>query len=57
MFHEMIQWVRHDGKTNDPEFCDMVRQRSLRPTTVGSTARLADEIANHMKNITSSDHR
>lgn len=41
MYHEMIQWMRHNGQSNDPEFCDMVRQSSLRATTVGSTARLA----------------
>ncbi|XP_027360109.1 putative phospholipid-transporting ATPase 9 [Abrus precatorius] len=41
MYHEMVQWIRYEGKTNDPEFCAMVRQGSLRPTTVGSTARLA----------------
>lgn len=52
MYHEMIQWVRHDGRTNDPEFCDMVRQRSLRPTTVGSTARVAANNSNHFKNST-----
>ncbi|KAF7808958.1 putative phospholipid-transporting ATPase 9 [Senna tora] len=58
MYHEMVQWVRHDGKTNDPEFCDMVRQRSIRPTTVGSTARLAArKSTNHVINRTSSNHR
>ncbi|KAI5353017.1 PREDICTED: putative phospholipid-transporting [Prunus dulcis] len=41
MYHRMIQWIRHEGHSNDPEFCNMVRQRSLRPTTVGFTARLA----------------
>jgi phospholipid-translocating ATPase len=41
MYHEMIQWIRHNGQSNDPEYCDMVRQSSLRTTTVGSTARLA----------------
>lgn len=41
MYHEMIQWIRNEGKTNDPEYCEMVRQRSLRPTTVGFTARVA----------------
>ncbi|KAL1370475.1 hypothetical protein HN51_000736 [Arachis hypogaea] len=41
MFHEIVQWIRYEGKTKDPEYCNMVRQRSLRPTTVGSTARLA----------------
>ncbi|KAF3965086.1 hypothetical protein ACB098_04G085400 [Castanea mollissima] len=39
MYHQMIQWIRNDGQSNDPEYCDMVRQRSLRPTTVGVTAR------------------
>ncbi|XP_008243138.1 PREDICTED: putative phospholipid-transporting ATPase 9 [Prunus mume] len=41
MYHRMIQWIRYEGHSNDPEFCNMVRQRSLRPTTVGFTARLA----------------
>lgn len=41
MYHEMVQWIRHEGKTEDPEYCDIVQQRSLQPTTVGSTARLA----------------
>ncbi|GAV73285.1 E1-E2_ATPase domain-containing protein/HAD domain-containing protein [Cephalotus follicularis] len=41
MYHGMIQWIRAEGQTNDPEYCDMVRQRSLRPTTVGFTARKA----------------
>ena len=40
MFHQMIQWMRKDGHSDDPEFCHMVRQRSLRPTTVGYTARI-----------------
>jgi phospholipid-translocating ATPase len=40
VYHQMIQWIRKDGQTNDPEFCDMVRQRSIRHTTVGFTARL-----------------
>ncbi|KAJ7954023.1 Phospholipid-transporting ATPase [Quillaja saponaria] len=55
MYHEMIQWIRYRGQSNDPEYCDMVRQKSLRPTTVGSTARLAaksnslkDTGTNHM---------
>ncbi|EXB65552.1 Putative phospholipid-transporting ATPase 9 [Morus notabilis] len=41
MSHEMIQWIRYEGRSNDPEYCDMVRQRSIRPTTVGFTARVA----------------
>ncbi|KAH7549287.1 hypothetical protein ACOSP7_025997 [Xanthoceras sorbifolium] len=40
LYHQMIQWIRFDGQTNDPEYCHMVRQRSLRATTVGYTARL-----------------
>ncbi|KAJ7978815.1 Phospholipid-transporting ATPase [Quillaja saponaria] len=41
-FHQMIQWIRTDGQTNDPEYCDMVRQRSIRSTTVGYTARFEE---------------
>ncbi|CAN0876633.1 Putative phospholipid-transporting ATPase 9 [Linum grandiflorum] len=41
MYHQMIQWIRHEGQSEDPEFCNMVRQRSIRPTTVGFTARVA----------------
>ncbi|XP_059655582.1 putative phospholipid-transporting ATPase 9 [Cornus florida] len=41
MFHNMIQWIRIEGQCDDPEYCNMVRQRSIRPTTVGFTARLA----------------
>lgn len=41
MYHGMIQWIRHEGRTDDMEYCDMLRQRSLQPTTVGHTARLA----------------
>ncbi|KAL2546544.1 putative phospholipid-transporting ATPase 9 [Forsythia ovata] len=39
MYDEMIQWIRYDGRSDDPEFCNMVRQRSIRTTTVGFTAR------------------
>ncbi|XP_051146039.1 putative phospholipid-transporting ATPase 9 [Andrographis paniculata] len=38
-YHETIQWMRHKGQSEDPEYCNMVRQRSIRPTTVGFTAR------------------
>jgi phospholipid-translocating ATPase len=41
MYHEMVQWIRYEGKTEDPVYCNMVQQISLQPTTVGSTARLA----------------
>ncbi|KAF8389835.1 hypothetical protein HHK36_024354 [Tetracentron sinense] len=39
LYHEMIQWIREEGQSDDPEYCNIVRQRSLRPSTVGS-ARL-----------------
>ncbi|XVF11681.1 hypothetical protein REPUB_Repub08aG0048300 [Reevesia pubescens] len=39
LYHQMIQWIRSDGRSDDPEYCHLVRQRSLRPTTVGYTAR------------------
>ncbi|GFQ01736.1 putative phospholipid-transporting ATPase 9 [Phtheirospermum japonicum] len=39
MYHGMIQWIRHEGWCEDPEYCNIVRQRSIRPTTVGFTAR------------------
>ncbi|KAI3932909.1 hypothetical protein MKW92_026175 [Papaver armeniacum] len=39
MYHQMIQWLRLEGQTDDPEYCHMVRQRSIRPITVGYTAR------------------
>ncbi|KAL9225798.1 hypothetical protein vseg_001681 [Gypsophila vaccaria] len=41
MYHQMIQWIRLEGNTEDPEYCSMVRQRSIRSTTVGYTARAA----------------
>ena len=41
MYHQMIQWIRYEGQTEDPEYCHMVRQRSIRPQTVGFTARAA----------------
>ncbi|KAL8139534.1 hypothetical protein V2J09_005555 [Rumex salicifolius] len=39
MYHNMIQWIRLEGRAEDPEYCSMVRQRSIRNTTVGYTAR------------------
>lgn len=39
LYHQMIQWMRLDGQLDDPEYCHIVRQRSLRHTTVGYTAR------------------
>ena len=55
MYHGMIQWIRHEGRSNDPEYCDMVRQRSIRPTTVGFTARAAAR-SNRCKNKTKDQH-
>lgn len=49
MYHGMIQWLRHEGQTEDPEYCNVVRQRSIRHTTVGLTARsLARHNNKHM---------
>ncbi|KAF6170451.1 hypothetical protein GIB67_036225 [Kingdonia uniflora] len=39
MYHQMVQWIRMEGKSEDPEYCRIVRQRSIRPMTVGCTAR------------------
>ncbi|XP_068636564.1 putative phospholipid-transporting ATPase 9 [Aristolochia californica] len=44
MYHGMIQWLRVDGQSDDPEFCHIVRQRSIRPTTVGFTARIEAKV-------------
>ncbi|KAJ1377291.1 P-type ATPase [Sesbania bispinosa] len=55
MYHEMVQWIRYEGKANDPEIIELVRQGSLRPTTVGSTARLAAK-TNHIRE-NSTNHR
>lgn len=40
MYHGMIQWIRFEGQAEDPEYCHVIRQRSVRPTTVGVSARL-----------------
>jgi phospholipid-translocating ATPase len=47
MYHGKIQWIRAEGQANDPEFCDMVRQKSIRPNTVGCTARKAATSGKH----------
>ncbi|XP_052175806.1 putative phospholipid-transporting ATPase 9 isoform X4 [Diospyros lotus] len=39
MCHQVIQWISFNGQSEDPEYCHMVLQRSLTPTTVGYTAR------------------
>ncbi|XP_015584526.1 putative phospholipid-transporting ATPase 9 [Ricinus communis] len=41
LYHQMILWIRNDGQTEDPEYCNVIRQRSLRHTTVGYTARFS----------------
>lgn len=40
MYHNMVQWIRLEGQADDPEYCQVVRQRSVRPTTVGVSARI-----------------
>ncbi|KAJ7943239.1 Phospholipid-transporting ATPase [Quillaja saponaria] len=50
MYHEMIQWIRYAGQSNDPEYCDMVQQKSVQPTTIGSTDRLAAK-SNSLRDI------
>ncbi|KAI9072614.1 hypothetical protein K1719_045410 [Acacia pycnantha] len=49
MYHEVIQWLRYEGKANDPECRALMRQRSLGLVSVGSTARLEAKKANHNK--------
>ncbi|XP_074580632.1 putative phospholipid-transporting ATPase 9 [Curcuma longa] len=45
MYHNMVQWIRHDGQADDPEYCQIVRQRSVRPTTVGVSARVDAKVS------------
>ncbi|MQL90819.1 hypothetical protein Taro_023433 [Colocasia esculenta] len=40
LYHAQIQWLRYDGRCKDHEYCQVLQQRSLRPNTVGYTARL-----------------
>ncbi|KAI3787733.1 hypothetical protein L2E82_00104 [Cichorium intybus] len=37
-YHGMVQWIRHEGQIDDPKYVNMVRQRSIRRTTVGLAA-------------------
>ncbi|KAM7464399.1 hypothetical protein LguiA_032520 [Lonicera macranthoides] len=39
LYHGKIQWMRHEGRADDPEYVNMERQRSIKHTTVGLTAR------------------
>ncbi|KAK6921823.1 P-type ATPase, N-terminal [Dillenia turbinata] len=48
MYHNMLQYISASGQADDPEFVNVVRQGSLRPTTVGFTARIAAK-ANRLK--------
>ncbi|XP_060214930.1 putative phospholipid-transporting ATPase 9 [Lycium barbarum] len=58
LYHGMIQWIRYEGRSDDPEFCHVVRQRSIRPTTVGFTARsLARTNPLEDKTTRTSNHR
>ncbi|XP_022924003.1 putative phospholipid-transporting ATPase 9 [Cucurbita moschata] len=54
MNHQMIQWIKADGHANDPEYCQVVRQRSLRHTTVGYTARF--KASKHLREIPESNN-
>lgn len=38
-YHGLIQLIRRQGNSNDPEFYNMMRQKSVRQATVGLTAR------------------
>jgi phospholipid-translocating ATPase len=38
-YHSKIQWMRREGRADDPDYVNMERQRSVKPTTVGLTAR------------------
>ncbi|KAL8130275.1 hypothetical protein V2J09_019430 [Rumex salicifolius] len=40
LYHQTVQVMSANGNSDDPEYCEMVIQRSLTPTTVGYTARL-----------------
>ena len=39
MYHEKIRWIGLEGRSNDSENCNMVRQRSIGLTSMGSTTR------------------
>lgn len=54
MYHQRILWVRSDGHSNDPEYCNLVRQKSLRHNTVGYTARLEAKAKRILKGDVSS---
>ncbi|XP_010262307.1 PREDICTED: putative phospholipid-transporting ATPase 9 isoform X2 [Nelumbo nucifera] len=39
MYHETIQWTRLEGRSENPEYCNVAPQISLQPTTVGFTSQ------------------
>ncbi|KAL9684673.1 hypothetical protein QQ045_022114 [Rhodiola kirilowii] len=39
MYHNRIQWLRLGGQSDDPDFCHLARQSSIRPNSVGLSAR------------------
>ncbi|KAJ8442146.1 hypothetical protein Cgig2_015487 [Carnegiea gigantea] len=39
LYHQRTELMKATGQLNDPEFCDLVRQRPLTTRTVGYTAR------------------
>ncbi|KAI7997612.1 putative phospholipid-transporting ATPase 9 [Camellia lanceoleosa] len=42
-------WIRFEGHSEDHESCNMVRQRSIRPTTMGFTKTIANEKSSWQK--------
>ncbi|WCJ35717.1 ATPase E1-E2 type family protein / haloacid dehalogenase-like hydrolase family protein [Euphorbia peplus] len=45
MYHQFIQWMNKGGEASDPEYAEIVRQTSVRPT-IGTTARRASKREN-----------
>ncbi|KAK1361934.1 Phospholipid-transporting ATPase [Heracleum sosnowskyi] len=38
-YHGMIQWIRYEGHLDDPDYINIVKQRSINHTNVGFTGR------------------
>lgn len=55
MYHNMIQWIRFDGRAEDPEYCHIVRQNSMRTTTVGVSARFINARSSFTGNLKAPD--
>jgi hypothetical protein len=47
MFNQMIQWRSNDGHEFEPEYVNVVRQRSIGHITVGFTARFEASKTSH----------